>query len=78
MQEKNPHTAAWMEHDYVQCKGWTLACLLKRASRYRHMWLTVFKPAVYGAEALKNKEDKQLAMQTLSQMISQLEMNLLS
>ena len=42
------------------------------------MWMTVFKPALYGAEALKNEQDKQLAIQTLTQMISQLEMNLLS
>ena len=78
--KQNPYTAAWLDHDYVALdeSAWTEDRLRMRAVRYRQFYTCVYKPALNAAEGLKSEQDKQLAIQTLKGMLSQLECDLMS
>ena len=78
--KQNPHTAAWLEHDYVALdeSAWTEDCLRMKAVRYRQFYTCVYRPAVNAAETLQSEADKKLAIKTLNGMLSQLESDLMS
>lgn len=78
--QQNPHTAAWLDHDYVALdeKAWTEDRLHMKAVRYRQFYIRVYRPAVNAAETLQSKADKKLAIKTLNGMLSQLESDLMS
>lgn len=78
--DENPHTAAWLDHDYVACdeSAWTEDCLRMKAVRYRQFYTCVYRPAVNAAETLQSEADKKLAIKTLNGMLSQLESDLMS
>ena len=78
--KQNPHTAAWLDHDFVALdeKAWTEDRLRMKAVRYRQFYTCVYGPAVNAAETLQSEADKKLAIKTLNGMLSQLESDLMS
>jgi len=78
--KQNPHTAAWLDHDWVALDegAWCDERLHMKALRYRQFFKNVYKPALEGCENMRCEKDKQMTITNLNGMLSELCQKILS